>query len=417
MGNLEQFLFDVADPRSGLELVALLISVLVAAGLSRWWGREADQDSILFGKRIIDGLLFPMLTLVIVYFLKMHWVKTHHAPWLSLAVPILASLAMVRLIARVLSVVFPQSAGARAVERGVFWLVWGVAVLWITGVAEPLVTELDSIQFEVGKTHFTLLHAIQATLASGVALIMTLWLSAVLEQKLLMRTISDLSMRKVATNALRAVLMVVGGIVVLSLMGVDLTALSVMGGAVGVGLGFGLQKLAANYISGFVLLLERSIRIGDYVRVEKVEGRVTDIKTRFTLIQAINGSEAVVPNETMITQLVENLSLQSSNFQLSCVYMIALGSDVEQTQALLVDAATRVDEVLKIPGPSALLLEVTPLGLRFQVGFWIQDASKGQGIAKSKVNMAVLAALKQAHIELSQAPQGSAWMAQHGPTQ
>jgi small-conductance mechanosensitive channel len=186
---------------------------------------------------------------------------------------------------------------------------------------------------------------------------------------------------------------------------------------VGVGLGFGLQKLAANYISGFVLLIERSIRIGDYVRVEHVEGRVIDIKTRFTLIQAINGSEAVVPNETMMTQLVENLSLQSANFQLSCVYTLSQDSPVEQVQTLLINAAKSVPEVLSEPAPSALLLEVSPLGLRFQVYFWIQDASKGQGLARSRVNIAVLAAFKAAGIELARAPQSMAWLAPHGAHQ
>jgi small-conductance mechanosensitive channel len=410
MEKLTQFWIDLASPDAGLEFAALMLCVGVSAALSRWWGKNAEANSILFGRRVFDGLLFPLLALLMATLLKTHWIKTHHAPWLSLAVPVFASFVVVRLIARVLSVVFPQSSAARGIEKGVFWLVWLATILWIAGAAQPLLQELDEIDFVVGKSHFTLLHALQALIASSVALIMTLWLSAVLEQKLLARTISDLSMRKVATNALRAILLVVGGIVVLSFVGVDLTALSVMGGAVGVGLGFGLQKLAANYISGFVILLERSIRIGDYIRVEGIEGRITDIKTRYTLVQAINGSEAVIPNETMMTQLVENLSLQSSNFLIHCIFIVRLNSDTEKIQTVLLNAAKSVSQVLHFPEPSVMLIEITPLGLRYQVNFWIEDASNGQSLAKSNVNLAVLKALDEHGIELATAPQELGWV-------
>jgi hypothetical protein len=113
-------------------------------------------------------------------------------------------------------------------------------------------------------------------------------------------------MRKMAANALRALLLLVGLMFALSAAGIDLTALGVLGGALGVGIGLGLQKLAANYVSGFVILAERSMRIGDMVKVDGFEGRITDITTRYTVIRALNGREAIVPNEMMITQRVEN---------------------------------------------------------------------------------------------------------------
>ena len=109
-----------------------------------------------------------------------------------------------------------------------------------------------------------------------------------------------------AANALRALLLFVGLLFALSAAGIDLTALCVLGGALGVGIGFGLQKLAANYVSGFVILAERSMRIGDMVKVDSFEGRITDIRTRYTVIRALNGREAIVPNEMLITQRVEN---------------------------------------------------------------------------------------------------------------
>ena len=144
-------------------------------------------------------------------------------------------------------------------------------------------------------------------------------------------------MRKALANALRVVLLFVGLITALSVVGIDLTALSVLGGAVGVGIGFGLQKLAANYVSGFVILLERSLRIGDHVKVDGFEGKVTDIKTRYTLIRAVNGRESIVPNELLMSQRVENLSLADPSILLTCQVTVAYGNEVPRVQQLLVE--------------------------------------------------------------------------------
>ena len=144
----------------------------------------------------------------------------------------------------------------------------------------------------------------------------------------------------------------------LSAVGVDLTALSVLGGALGVGLGFGLQKLAANYVSGFVILFERSLRIGDTVRVDSFEGEVVDIKTRYTLIRASNGRESVVPNEKLITERIENLSLADSLVLLMIDVTVGYDTDVDQVRPLLVDAALSVDRVLRDPGPAARLVRL-----------------------------------------------------------
>jgi small-conductance mechanosensitive channel len=211
-------------------------------------------------------------------------------------------------------------------------------------------------------------------------------------------------MRKVASNAMRAFLLLIGMLVALSVSGFDLTALSVLGGALGVGLAFGLQKLAANYVSGFVILLERSLRIGDYVRVDGFEGWVTDIKTRYTLVRAINGVESVVPNELLMTQRVENLSLESSHLLQNCMFWVGLNSNVEAVQKLLVDAAMSADLVMADPAPMALLAEVAPQGLRFQLNFWMGDPAHGQGLVKSNVNMAALEALRKAGVLLALAP-------------
>ena len=354
MNELNELLLELQSPTVWMELGGLALCLGLAWAVSRAIGRGAARDSILFGRRVIDGVCFPVLSLAFAYVLKVTLVKTQHVPVLKMALPILVSLVAIRLIARVMTAVFPSSSGARALERVVSWVAWGMAVLWITGLLVPVIDELESIRFAVGKSSVSMLHVFEVGMTSVLVLVLSLWLSATIERRVLNQTVADLSMRKVASNSLRALLLMLGALFALSAVGVDLTALSVIGGALGVGIGFGLQKLAANYISGFVILLERSLRIGDYVRVDGFEGSVTDIKTRYTLIRANNGSESVVPNELLITQRVENLSLENSRMLLITQYWVGLDSDAQQVAQLLAEAALSAPRVLVEPEPLAL---------------------------------------------------------------
>ena len=404
MTALQEIFLDFQNSSMPMELTVLAASLALAWMCAWALGRGGTRDSILFGRRVVDSLLFPLLALVFTLACKTILVKFQSVALLKLAVPVLLALAVIRLIARVLTSVFPESHGARLIERAGSWLAWAFAVMWITGLLQPVREELDAIELSVGKSHVSLLHVLEVVLNSSFVLVLTLWLSAFLESKVLSRALTDLSMRKVASNAMRAFLLLIGMLVALSASGVDLTALSVLGGALGVGLGFGLQKLAANYVSGFVILLERSLRIGDYVRVDGFEGWVTDIKTRYTLVRAINGVESVIPNELLMTQRVENLSLESSHLLQNCMFWVGLHSNVEEVQKLLVDAAVSADLVIADPAPMALLAEVAPQGLRFQLNFWMDDPAHGQRLVKSNVNRAALEALRKAGVLLAPAP-------------
>ena len=158
-------------------------------------------------------------------------------------------------------------------------------VLWVTGVMPAVLEQLDEVRWKIGTAQVSLRNMIEGSLTAAVVMVLALWLSAALERKIIHGTGDDLSMRKMVSNIVRAVLLFIGLLFAMSAVGIDLTALSVLGGAVGVGLGFGLQKIAANYVSGFVILAERSLRIGDMVKVDNFEGRITDIRTRYTVIR------------------------------------------------------------------------------------------------------------------------------------
>jgi len=409
MTELQELLLDLRSPAIGLELGGLvlcgLLAWLVTWALHR--GVVTTRRSILFGERLIDGLLLPALLWLLANVLKFILQPLQHVPVLKVVLPILTSLLVIRLIARVLTFVFPMAPSVRVIERGISWLAWVIAVLWVTGWGVPILNELEAIHITVGKSQITLWYVIDVVLTASTVLIFTLWLSATIEQRLLARAMADLSMRKVASNSLRAIMLLLGLLFALSALGVDLTALSVLGGAVGVGVGFGLQKLASNYVSGFVILIERSLRIGDYVRLDGFEGRVADIKTRYTLLRANNGTEAVVPNEVLITQRVENMSLGNKNLMLSSFFFVVLDSDVALVQQVMMQAMLSVARVLKDPAPSALLLEVQPQGLRWSLNYWIEDPTKFQSAVRSEVNLACLNALRSAGIRLVKLPEAT----------
>ena len=391
------------------ELALLALALLLAWLISYQLSRFATHTSVLFGRGVVDGVLFPMAALALAYVAQVVFLK-HHTPMLfKLAIPVLLSLALIRLCARVLMAVFPVSPMAQLTERLISWLAWGVAVLWITDLLPLVAQELEQIQLNFGKVRLNLRTLLEGVLSCGLVLVLSLWVSATIEQRLLARTVSDLSMRKVAANLLRAVLLLVGLLFALSAVGVDLTALSVLGGAFGVGLGLGLQKLAANYVSGFVVLVERSVRIGDYIKVDGLEGRVIDIKTRYTLLRDASGRESIIPNEMLLTQRVDNLSLSDPQIAVNCTFPLGVDVDIEQVLGLLSLAALQSEWVLRDPPPQAFLSKVESSGLEFTVVSWVSDPEAGYLKTRSQINTAVMQALRQAGIELPKAPQQGFW--------
>ena len=381
--------------------VAFLCAALALAWLPAWsLGRHSKNESVLFGRQVIDGLLFPLLALLFAY-IAQSWLQRQQPVLLfKIAIPVLLSLALIRLCARVLMAVFPRSGAAALTERLISWLAWAMAVLWITDLLPLVLQEMEQIHLNFGKVRLDLRTILEGVLSSGLVLMLSLWLSAVIEQRVLSQTVSDLSMRKVAANVLRAVLLLIGLLLALSAVGVDLTALSVLGGALGVGLGLGLQKLAANYVSGFVVLIERSVRIGDHIRVDGMEGQVTDIKTRYTLLRDTNGRESIIPNDMLITQRVDNFSLSDAAVALQTVVLVAVENDAAKVQAVLQEALGKVTDVLPEPPAQVFFSRFSADGLEMTLNFWVANQLHTRMAVLSRVNTAVWSALSAAGIQL-----------------
>ncbi len=402
--SLDEWLTSLTQPSALLE-----IGVVIACGLLAWLvvrlvrraSSNTDDHSILFGKRIIDGVLFPLLLLSLAYVASMFLSRLFPLAVFKVAIPVLISLAVIRMGVKVLQAAFKNAPWVRALERSISWLAWLAMLLWVSGLLPVILEELDGIKWKMGATTLSVRNMIEGALTAGVVILITLWISSAIEARLLRTaTGSELSLRKAVSNATRVTLVFIGLLLALSAVGIDLTALSVLGGAIGVGVGFGLQKLAANYVSGFVMLAERSVRIGDNVRVDGFEGRITDIRARYTVIRALSGRESIVPNEMFISNRIENLSLADLRVLQSTVVSVGYDSDVELVMRLLNDAALAQERVLKDPGPAVNLTNFGPDGLEFTLNYWMTDPENGQQNLRSGVNLAALAALRANGIEI-----------------
>jgi small-conductance mechanosensitive channel len=387
-----------------VELAVLAVCVALAWSLvvlvRRGLGRQ-HESSILFGRNAFEGVLFPLALLCLGYLGRTLLAHSSDIIVMRVAIPALVALVVIRVGVKVLQVAFGEAPWVRLLEQTISWLAWLGLILWVSGLLPLILIELDQITWKVGTSTLSVRNVIEGLVTASAVLLITLWISSAIEARVLQSaTGAELSLRKAVSNATRALLMFVGLMLALSAVGIDLTALSVLGGAVGVGIGFGLQRLAASYVSGFVILAERGLRIGDSVLVDGFEGVITQINARYTVIRSLVGRESIVPNEMLITQRVENLSLQDSKVFDSTVVCVAYDTDLELVQRLLMEAAAAQERVLQDPGPSVFLSRFAADGLEFTLGYWIGDPEMGQLNLRSDVNIAILTALRSHHIEI-----------------
>lgn len=403
--DFDLWIAGFTQPTVLLELGVLALCIAVACGLT-WLLRRSlvmqdEKTSVLFGRHLVDGVMFPLLLLTLGYIARALLTQTVPLAVFKVAIPVLVSLVVIRVGVKVLQVAFATAPWVKVLERTISWLAWLAMVLWVSGLLPVVLNELDQIHWKIGASTISLRTMIEGALTAGAVLILSLWVSSAIERRLLRKAVGgDLSLRKAVSNATRALLMFLGLILALSAVGIDLTALSVLGGAIGVGIGFGLQKLAANYVSGFVILAERSMRIGDNVKVDGFEGRITDINARYTVIRSLAGRESIVPNEILITNRVENLSLADGRLWQSTVVSVAYDSDVELVSRLLMESAMAHQRVLIEPAPSVALSAFGADGLEFTLGYWIADPENGTLNIRSLINRSVLQALRAHRIEI-----------------
>src|SRR6476469_7609895 len=325
----------LALPRGWLELVLTLACIGIAWLVDR---RIAQRRARRLPQAHLPGsfidLGFPLIALLLVYVASIAWRHAVGPPFfLAIATPILIALAVIRMLAYALHRLFPAQTWLPASEVAIGTAIWGLAILYFLGVLPEIRSTLAELVIPIGKSQVSLLTIFTGIAVVVVTLVVTLWISGLIEQRLALATQLDANLRVVLAKFIRAVLILVGVLIALEQIGFDLTLLTVFGGALGVGIGLGLQKLASNYIAGFTILLDRSIRLGDMVTVDNRTGVVSVVTSRYVVVRGLDSLEAIVPNEMLVTTTVLNHSYTSKDVKLGVLVQISYDSDLDKALA------------------------------------------------------------------------------------
>jgi small-conductance mechanosensitive channel len=412
---LADFLDDLREPGILWQVGAIVLCIAVGWGLAQYIRNKflqrspdapAQDGPVRIGVRSFAKVLSPLLILGLLALAKLVLATNHiHVNLLRLALPLFASFALIRaafyLLRRVFARHGPVGATILTFEKIFSLLVWLAVALYITGLWPDIFHYLDNTMLPLGRHKVTLATILQAAASVVVLLMLALWAGAALEERLMGVQGLHSSLRVVTARLSRAVLIVIAVLVSLNVVGIDLTVLSVFGGALGVGLGLGMQKIASNYVSGFVILLERSLSIGDMISVDKYSGKVSQINTRYTVLQGLDGVETVLPNEMLISGPVQNQSLSNRTVRVSTVLTAAYGSDLDVLIPLLESLPLGVTRVLDAPAPGVSLNKFGADGFELELGFWISDPESGRGSVISDVNKKIYTLVQSGDIKLA----------------
>ena len=407
---LNQFWRDLQYPEFYWEVIALVLILLVSWWLSfrlrkqekriEWSGQNALRA---FGVGSLKRITFPVAALIFVLILRktLKILEWEHLSLLYLAVPLLVSWALIRVLVYLLRCVFSHGGILTTFERMITAAIWIGVTLNITGLDDPLIEVFEQVSFRVGKQTIDLWMLMHGVLTVGVTLLLALWIASLIENRLMAAQQMDGNVREVLARLAKALLAVIALLCSLSLVGIDITALSVFGGALAVGLGLGLQKIASNYVSGFIILLDRSIRLGNLVAVDDATtGTVTQITTRYTVLRTLTGVEVIIPNEYLVNNVVRNLSFSDTRVRVVVGVQVAYDADLEKAMALMVDAARQQPRVLADPEPGAMLTGFADSGINLELGFWVADPEAGTGGVRSDISLAVLKSFRANGIEI-----------------
>ncbi|WP_028101812.1 mechanosensitive ion channel family protein [Pseudoduganella violaceinigra] len=404
---LSDLLGDLRDPSLVWQGGAIMLSILLGWTLSRFLrrgveARTANNHVARFGVESFGRVVGPLAIVALLWLSQKLLGRWYHTNLFKLALPIFSSLAVIRFGFYLLRRVFARGGvvgeGMQTIEKVFQLLVWLAFVFYITGFYQDIFDFLDDTLIPLGKHKVSISTILQAAVSVVVLLLLAMWAGAALEERLMNLHNMHSNLRVVLARMGRALLILVAVLVSLSLVGIDLTVLSVFGGALGVGLGLGLQKIASNYVSGFIILLDRSLTIGNVITVDKYSGQVTQINTRYTVLQGADGVESIVPNEMLVSGAVQNSSLTNPAVVIVTRVTVGYESDVDFVLKLIEDAALTIERVMKDKPPSGMLQAFGADGLELALAFWINDPENGRGGVTSDVNRAIWKALKENNI-------------------
>lgn len=309
---------------------------------------------------------------------------------------IVASLLLAWIVIRITSAVFRDPAWARLIAT----VTWVLVALHLLHLLVPTVQLLDSLALTAGDLRLSLYVLLKGVLIAVLLVWGALAVARIADVRLQRVPGLTPSLRVLLSKLLRLALLAVAILLVLSSVGISLASFAVVGGAIGVGVGFGLQKVVSNLVSGLILLLDKSVKPGDVIQIGDRFGWISSLNSRYASLSSRDGHEYLIPNEQLITNQVINWSYSSNQIRLEVPVRVGLDADPHQVRALLLAAAAKPARVLPQPKPVCNLVDLGFSALEFQLRFWIDDPKNGVFNIKSEVLLAVWDALKGAGIAL-----------------
>ena len=384
-----------------------LCAILIALGLS-FFSNKIIKNYIVGSavnnwKMATDGLvriISPIIILIILFFSKIYLDTFQTTPFLHIAISLVNALIVIRLGVYFIRYLIKPRPWIRALENTIASLVWVIVALYLFGLLSPIRETLDQVQFNFGDNNFSLFLVFQIIFGSALAVLFAVTLGQFIENRLMNVDQLDMNARVMLNKVFKITLYVVAVVVALSSIGLDLTFLSVFGGAFGVGLAFGMQKIASNYVCGFIILLDKSIHIGDILMVGEHYGVVTLIRSRYTVLRKLDGIEVIIPNETLISENIINHTLTDRKSRISIDVQISYKSSVDKAFEILLNSAKNESRVLNDPAPSVFLMKFADSGIDLMLSFYIVDPEEGSWGLKSDIYREIWHEFQRQDIEI-----------------
>lgn len=397
----QEIIADISKPAALWQFAIIAAACVIAwtiNGALRAYVMRYAPENWKLGIGGVNRVLFPLSSFIFILIAKAvlgHW---QHTSLLQLASTLLLAMAVIRLVVYAVRYIIAPGGLLKTLESSISSLIWLVLALHLSGLLPQLLEALEDIKFNVGKNPVNLLLALQAVLTIVVTIFVALWISRLLENKLMRAQNVNMNLRVVLTKLLRIILLFIAILGALSAVGLDITLLSVFGGALGVGLGFGLQRIASNYVSGFIILLDKSMQIGDVITVDTHYGIVSDLRTRYLVLRKLDGTEVIIPNETLIIQPVINHSFSDHKARVQMAIQISYDSPLELAMQLILDIAKRHQRSLQTPEPSVLVKGFGESGIDLMLSIWIPDPEEGSAALQSDIYLEVWRAFQKNNI-------------------
>lgn len=393
---------DLQQPDIYWQLGALLLCLgvawMVTSLLKRRLAAIPDRLGLL---QALREQAFPLLAILLLMLSRGVLGPFMNVNVIKVAVPLLLSLTVVRAVHHMLQRSFPKAVWLSSIGKFFSILVWGWLALYLTGAATEFINVLEAVSFRVGKQEVNLWMILNGAVVVLLTLLASLWAASLVESRLMGASDMDSSLRIVLVRVSKAALILLSLMLSFTLVGFDLTALSVFTGALGVGLGLGLQKIASNYVSGFIILLDRSIRLGNMIQLDaNTSGVVSEITTRYTVLRNMVGVEFIVPNEALVASIVQNQTFTDTRVRVMTSVSVAYDADLERVVAVLEEIARNHPRVLQDPPPRALVVMFADSGINLDLGFWISDPDQGTGGLRSEINLEIWRRFRQEGIEI-----------------